>query len=64
VAINFSGEAISVPLTDPATTSLDWELRYSTVASGRLPVEGLVLRLAAHEAAILRAPLAEAPSGG
>ncbi|MEA2536097.1 MAG: alpha-glucosidase [Chloroflexota bacterium] len=64
VAINFSGEAISVPLTDPATTSLDWELRYSTVASGRLPVEGLVLRLAAHEAAILRAPLAKAPSGG
>ena len=57
VAINFSAEAISVALTDPQTTTLVWQPSYSTVASGRHPIEGLVLRLAAHEAVILRAPL-------
>ena len=64
MAINLSAEAISVALTDPLTTTLAWEPRYSTVASGRHPIEGLVLRLAANEAVILRAPLAEAPLGG
>jgi alpha-glucosidase len=57
VAINLSAEAISVALTDPQTTTLVWQPSYSTVASGRHPIEGLVLRLAAHEAVILRAPL-------
>ncbi|MGZ8501593.1 MAG: alpha-amylase family glycosyl hydrolase [Candidatus Limnocylindrales bacterium] len=64
VAINFNAEAISVALTDPLTTTLAWKPRYSTVVSGRHPIEGLVLRLAAHEAVILRAPLGEDPVGG
>ena len=64
VAINFSPEAISVPLTDPWTTSLAWEPRYSTIDSGRHPIEGLVLRLAAHEAVILRTPLGDASPAG
>jgi hypothetical protein len=35
------------------------------VDSGRNPIDGVVLRLAAHEAVILRAPLEEAaPVGG
>lgn len=59
VAINLGAEAISVPLADPKTASLAWEPVFSTVVSGRRPLEGLVLRLAAHEAVILRASLPE-----
>ena len=58
-AINLGAEAISVPLADPVTASLAWEPVFSTVVSGRHPLEGLVLRLAAHEAVILRASLPE-----
>jgi hypothetical protein len=64
VAINLGTEAISVPLTDPLTTTLAWEPRYSTVDSGRHPIEGMVLRLAANEAVVLRAPLTETQPAG
>jgi hypothetical protein len=62
VAINFGPEAISVALADPQTTSLAWEPRFSTVAPGRNAIDGVVLRLEAHEAVILRASLADAPA--
>jgi glycosidase len=59
VAINLGSEPVSVPFGDPATAALTWRPLYTTDSSamGRLPLEGVAFRLAAHEAVILRAEL-------
>ena len=59
VAINLGPEPVSVPFGDPATAALTWQPLYSTdpSAAGRRPLEGVTLRLAGHEAVILRADL-------
>jgi alpha-glucosidase len=59
VAINLGSEPVSVPFGDPATAALTWRPLYTTDPSGtgRLPLEGVAFRLAAHEAVILRAEL-------
>jgi alpha-glucosidase len=61
VAINLGPEPVSVPFGDPATAALTWEPVYSTdaKAAGRRPLDGVVLRLAGHEAVILRATVAQ-----